>query len=89
MTELIKGLTETEKAEGFSTAINPGTSIRGLKISDGTARVDFDDNLENGVAGSCRVAAIRAQIEDTLKQFPTVNKVIISVNGRTDDILQP
>jgi len=41
------------------------------------------------VAGSCRVGAIRAQIEETLKQFPTVQNVIISVNGNTENILEP
>jgi len=35
------------------------------------------------------VAAIRAQIRETLKQFPTVDEVIISIDGRTEDILQP
>jgi len=35
------------------------------------------------------VGSIRSQIESTLKQFPSVKQVIISVDGRTDDILQP
>jgi len=45
--------------------------------------------LEFQVGGSCRVAAISAQIMETLKQFPTVKDVIISINSRTEDILQP
>jgi spore germination protein GerM len=45
--------------------------------------------LEFQVGGSCRVAAIRAQITDTLKQFPPVDEVIISIDDRTEDILQP
>jgi len=35
------------------------------------------------------VTAIRAQITETLKQFPTVENVVISIDGRTEDILQP
>jgi hypothetical protein len=35
------------------------------------------------------VAAISAQIRETLKQFSTVKGVIISIDGRTEDILQP
>ena len=53
------------------------------------AYVDFDEQLEFQVGGSCRVSAIRAQIIQTIKQFSTVKDVIISINGRTEDILQP
>ncbi|PIP22172.1 MAG: hypothetical protein COX38_02115, partial [Candidatus Nealsonbacteria bacterium CG23_combo_of_CG06-09_8_20_14_all_39_25] len=48
-----------------------------------------DEQLEFQVGGSCKVSAIRAQITQTLKQFPTVDEVVISINGRTEDILQP
>lgn len=71
------------------TSINAGVKIQSLTIKDGIARVDFDEQLEFQVGGSCRVAAIRSQIAETLKQFPTVKNVIISINGRTEDILQP
>jgi len=87
--ELLKGSSEKEKVEGFFTSINPGVKIQSLVIENGTAKVDFDEQLEFQVGGSCRVAAIRAQITQTLKQFPTVNSVIISIDGRTEDILQP
>jgi spore germination protein GerM len=60
-----------------------------LTIEDGVAKVDFNEQLEYEVSGSCRVSAIRAQITETLKQFPTVKEVIISIDGRTEDILQP
>ena len=87
--ELLKGPTEKEKSEDFFTNINPGVKIQSLIIENGTAKVDFDEQLEFQVGGSCRVSAIRAQIIETLKQFPTVENVIISINGRTEDILQP
>lgn len=87
--ELLKGVTDLEKNAGFFTSINPGVKIQSLVIENGVAKVDFDEQLEFQVGGSCRVSAIRAEITETLKQFPTVNSVIISINGRTEDILQP
>lgn len=89
LTELLKGPTPAEQADGYSTSIPAGVSIQALTISDGVARVDFDETLQRAVGGSCRVAAIRHQITDTLKQFPTVTSVVISIDGRTEDILQP
>ena len=87
--ELLKGPTALEKSQGFSTEINAGVTINSLTISNGTARVDFSSDLNKSVAGSCRVQAIRVQIEETLKQFPTVQNVIISINGKTENILEP
>lgn len=87
--ELLKGPTESEKQAGFLTSINPGVKIQKLTIENGIAKVDFSKELEEAVGGSCRVTAIRAQITETLKQFETVKEVIISIDGRTEDILQP
>lgn len=86
---LLRGATKEEISQGFISSINPGVRIQKLTIENGTAKVDFDEQLESQVGGSCRVAAIRAQITETLKQFPTVSSILISVNGRTEDILQP
>ncbi|MBU4284637.1 GerMN domain-containing protein [Patescibacteria group bacterium] len=87
--ELLKGPTETEKSQDFFTSINSGVKIQGLVIEEGVAKIDFDEQIEFQVGGSCKVSAIRSQIIETLKQFSTVESVIISVNGRTEDILQP
>lgn len=89
LVELLKGPTPEEEADGYSTALNYGVKVQSLNIKDKIAYVDFDEALEKAVGGSCRVAAIRSQITNTLKQFATVEDVIISVNGRTEDILQP
>lgn len=86
---LLRGATQAEKDRGFISTINPGVRIRKLTIENGVAKVDFDEQLEFQVGGSCQVAAIRAQITDTLKQFPAVSSVVISINGRTEDVLQP
>ncbi len=86
---LLAGPTEDEKSKGYVTLIPDGVLIQSLRIDDSIAYVDFNEKLENGVAGSCRVSTIIAQISETLKQFDTVDEVVISINGRTEDILQP
>lgn len=86
---LLQGPTAGEENEGFITNINSGVILNILVIKDGIARADFSERLNESIGGSCRVSAIRAEIEETLKQFSGINEVIISVNGRTEDILQP
>lgn len=87
--ELLRGPTEEEKNMGYVTMINSGVKINFLSIENGVAKIDFSKELDEQIGGSCRVAGISAQIRETLKQFPTVKDVIISVDGRTEDILQP
>lgn len=87
--ELLKGPSDLERQAGFSTTISPGVTLQSIVIKNGVAKVDFNEALQFGVAGSCRVTAIRAQITQTLKQFSTVKDVVISINGKTKDILQP
>ena len=87
--ELLEGPTDEETARDYFTSINPGVKIKRLVIENGIAKVDFNEQLQAGIAGSCRVFAIRAQITQTLRQFPAVNDVNISIDGRTRDILQP
>jgi hypothetical protein len=89
LTELLKGVTNAERPPGYGTSIPPNVQINSLVIRYGTAYVDFDGTLQQDVGGSCRVGSIRSQIENTLKQFSSVKKVVISIDGRTDNILQP
>ncbi|MFP4022825.1 MAG: GerMN domain-containing protein [Candidatus Paceibacterota bacterium] len=86
---LLEGLTEEEIEEGYSTAINDGVEILDLEIDEGVASVDFSSELDEEVAGSATVTAIRDQIEKTLEQFDTVDEVSISVEGESEGILQP
>jgi len=87
--ELLKGPTDAEKADGYFTSINTGVKINKLTIGQGIAKADFDEQLDYQVGGSCRVSAIHAQITQTLEQFSSVKSVVISIDGRTEDILQP
>ena len=87
--ELLKGPTLEEQEKGYFTTINSGVNINSLVVENSIAKVDFDEQLEYQLGGSCRVMAIRSQITGTLVQFSEINDVIISINGRTEDILQP
>jgi len=86
--ELLKGPTDEERAQGFSTSIPAYAALNSLVIGDRTAKADFTRDLEPG-GGSCRVTAIRSQIENTILQFDSVETVVISVKGETDTALQP
>lgn len=86
--ELLRGPTAAERAQSFDSEIPAGTRLRDITIIDGVARADFSREL-NTAAGSCRVTAVRAQIERTLRQFPSVRRVIISVEGNSAEALQP
>ncbi|MFZ2150411.1 MAG: GerMN domain-containing protein [Minisyncoccia bacterium] len=87
--ELLKGPTAADLADSLTTSIPSGVILNKIEVTNGTAYADFDAGLERNAGGSCSAIAIRAQIEDTLKQFSTIKNVVISVEGRTEDILQP
>ena len=87
--ELLRGPTLQERQRGFSTSSNSGVRVQNLIIKDGVARVDFNEQIDFQIGGSCLVTSIRSQVEETLKQFSTIKEVVISVNGRVDDVLQP
>lgn len=86
---LLAGPSADEAERGHLSSLPAGVTIQRLVVRDGTAEVDLSPELEAGVAGSCRVRAIRSQLENTLLQFPAVDSVVLSIDGRIDDILQP
>jgi spore germination protein GerM len=87
LNELIKGTNSKESKSGYHTSISPHTKIQSLIIENGIAKVDFSKDLNS--SGSCRVLAIRSQILESLLQFPSINNVVISIDGETETILQP
>lgn len=89
ISELLQGPTAEEEGKGYITSINQNVVMNNLTIEDGTALVDFNEQFNFQVGGSCRVASIQAQVVETLKQFPTVDKVVILVNGHSEGILEP
>lgn len=87
--ELLKGPTDKDGSMGYYSSIPPGVKIQKVLMRNGSLRVDFDETLERGVSGFCRVATIRSQLNQTLQQFPDVKNVVISIDDRTEGILQP
>jgi len=86
--ELLKGPTDQEKSQGYFSSIPAGSALNSITINNGQAKADFNATAESG-GGSCSMASRVAQITQTLKQFPTVTAVNLSINGRTGDIFQP
>lgn len=86
---LFAGPTPAERGAGYHSSLPDSAGVRSLELRDGTLTVDFDRGMARGVAGSCRVAAIRAEIERTLGRLPGVRRVAISVEGSVAEALQP
>ncbi|MBI3911941.1 MAG: GerMN domain-containing protein [Armatimonadetes bacterium] len=86
---LLQGPAPAEHQRGLTTQIPAGTRLRSVTIRDGTAHAVFSPELDRGIGGSLRVTTIRRQIEATLRQFPNAERVVIEVDGRIEDVLQP
>lgn len=78
---LLEGPTEDERARGLSTAIPSGTRLRGVRIQDGTARVDFSREVESG-GGSASMLGRFWQIVYTATQFREARAVRIVIDGQ-------
>ncbi len=60
-----------------------------LTITDGVATANFSKELRAYGGGSERVRLIRLQIEQTLRQFPSVREVVIQIEGQSEGVLEP
>jgi hypothetical protein len=80
MTALLEGPNAREKAAGLTTAIPAGTTLNGVTIEDGTARVDLSDDYASG-GGSLSMQARVAQVVYTLTQFRSVKRVDFWIDG--------
>lgn len=82
---LFAGPTETERASGLRSHFSAGTAglLKRLVIRQGTAYVDLHDlrSALGGASSSCGALELRAQIEQTLRQFPSVQRVRLAING--------
>lgn len=80
---LLKGPTAAERRRGFeSLASASAFRIGSLKISGGTATINFVSTRRwSGWPGDLAPVRFKTAVELTLKQFPSVQKVIVSLNG--------
>ncbi|BAL81044.1 Gmad2 immunoglobulin-like domain-containing protein [Caldisericum exile] len=84
------GPTKNEESEGYLMTTPKNLTINKIeKITSNKVQIDFGKELLVIAGGSCRVAAIRAEITKTLEQFYPGYEVIISANGNTEEVLQP
>ncbi|GEM_PF-1905520 len=88
--QLITGPAEPYKKQGYYTALDPATKINSVKIENETIHLDFNNKINEG-GGSCIMDQRRSQIEHTFLNMPgiKIRKVAISVNGNTENVLQP
>ena len=70
MEALLAGPDALESGIGMTTAIPAGTTLRGVTIADGTARVDLSSQFASG-GGSLSMQLRVAQVVFTLTQFDT------------------
>lgn len=90
MHELLLGPTVAEKDAGYVTSLPDYVNQPDVYWTDDGLVMNFDDSLQAGVAGSCRVSAIRAQIENTMGKVCTETKACyLVVNGQQEEVLQP
>mgnify|MGYP002681786767 FL=1 len=90
MHELLLGPTVAEKDAGYVTSLPDYVNQPEVYWQGEGLFMNFDETLQSGVAGSCRVAAIRAQIENTMGDVCTdLGACYIMVNGSSEEVLQP
>jgi len=82
---LLKGPTAQERQQGFdSLASASDFRIGSLSIKDGTARINFVSRRSwHGWPGDLGPVRFKKAVELILKQFPTVQNLIVSLNGNT------
>lgn len=85
---LLDGPSPANIDSGYVSTIPSGVWLNSIKIEDGVAYADFSKELSSA-AGSCRIFGIKTQIEKTLLQFPTIKSVKISVEGKSEGVLEP
>jgi spore germination protein GerM len=80
---LLKGPTAAERKQGFDGLASAGDfKIGSLMIQKGTARINFVVAEDwRGFPGDIAPARFKKAVELTLKQFPTVKEVVVSLNG--------
>lgn len=80
---LLKGPTAAERRRGFDSLVSASDfRIGSLKISSGTARINFISTRRwHGWPGDLAPVRFKTAVELTLKQFPSVRRVIVSLHG--------
>ena len=78
---VLKGVTEEEEKGGYFNRMPEGLRLDRIDLKDRVAHLDFSSHL-NRSRRTCQSETIRAQIEQTIAQFKTVDAVVIRADGR-------
>lgn len=82
---LFSGPTPAEQAKGYRSFFSERTAglLKQLRNASGTAYVDLHDRRRqlSGATSSCGSAEFLSQIQRTLAEFPTVDRVIFAIEG--------
>jgi len=78
---LLAGPSSAEHADGLTSNVPSGTTLRGLTIRDGLATVDLSGRFDDG-GGTLSMTSRVAQVVFTLTRFPTVDRVVFLLDGR-------
>lgn len=83
---LIAGPDADDEALGLHTEIPDGTELLGVDIVDNQATVDLSGEFESG-GGTLSMSARLAQVVYTTSQFPSVEEVVIHLDGEPAEAL--
>jgi len=79
--ELLRGPTDIERARGYSTNLD-NLRLTGISLKEGVASVRLNGVLR--LRGTFSGARLRAQVDRTLLQFPSIRRVLIWINNKPD-----
>ncbi|MFA5024494.1 MAG: GerMN domain-containing protein [Patescibacteria group bacterium] len=84
--ELFKGPTAVEKTQGYFSWFSSNTKdvLKSVKVENEIAYVDLVDlrQIIPNASTSCGSAEFLAEMETTLKQFPTIKKVVFAIDKK-------
>jgi hypothetical protein len=88
LAQQLAGPTSEETAAGLNSWFSAETEgmLTSVTIEDGLAEVDFEDfsGIIPNASTSCGSAALLAQLDETVLQFPEVDRVVYSFDGDRD-----
>ncbi len=86
MNKLIQGPSGYEKKMGYLSAVPGDLRIRNIRLNNRTAFIDFNSAIEHDATGNILINRLD-QIVYTATQFPEVDSVVVTINGRARDSL--
>jgi germination protein M len=86
---LLAGPTPTEVNQGLMSLVAPEARLRGARVKDGTAYLDFSEAFRFNSLGKEGLSAQLQQVVYSATEFSTVKRVQILLEGRTADYLGP